>query len=159
MERVMNCGYKCCLNSIGLLLMRLSAGAMMFFGHGLGKIQSFSEYADKFPDPLGVGNRTSMILAIIGEAVAPALVAAGLLTRFAATFTIVTMCVAVFWVHGSDPLFIPMGVKTVEEMRAKEMALLYLIPFAALLFTGPGKIAIDALIFRGKKQCEVKVST
>lgn len=153
----MNCGLKCGLNSFGLLLLRVSAAAMMVFGHGLGKVQNFAAYADKFPDPFGVGSRTSLILAIVGEVVAPALVAIGLLTRFATTFTVVTMCVAAFWAHASDPLFIPMGAKTVEEMRAKEMAILFLIPFATLLFTGPGKIAIDALLFPEKKEVVVKV--
>ncbi len=146
----MNCGFKCGLNSFGLLLMRVTAAAMMVFGHGLGKMQNFSTYAETFDDPFGVGSRTSLILAIIGEVVAPALVAIGLLTRFATLFPVVTMCVAAFWKHADDPLFAAGG-------PAKEMAILYLILFATLLFTGPGRIAIDALIFPAKKEVIVKV--
>ena len=146
----MNSGFKNALNSFGLFFLRVSAAAMMIFGHGLGKIENFETYAAKFADPFGLGQRTSLILAIVGEVVGPALVAFGLLTRFAASTTVVTMLVAAFYAHANDPLFTTGG-------PAKEMALLYLIPFAAIMFTGPGKMSIDALLFREKKQMIAKV--
>jgi uncharacterized membrane protein YphA (DoxX/SURF4 family) len=37
------------------------------------------------------------------------------------------------------------------EGGSKEPALLYLIPFLALIFTGPGRISIDELIFARRK--------
>lgn len=44
---------------------------------------------------------------------------------------IVTMAVAVFIVHGPDPL------------ADKEFAILYLVPYVALFFIGPGKFSVD----------------
>lgn len=48
-------------------------------------------------------------------------------------------------------------IKTRSQQGSKEPAVLFLIPFAALVFTGPGKVSVDALLFRGKKQVMVKV--
>ena len=146
----MNCGFKCGLNSFGLLLMRVTTAAMMVFGHGLGKMQNYSDLVKVFKGPFGMSSQVSLTLAIVGEVVAPVLVAVGLLTRFSTLFVVATMAVAAFWAHADDPLFSTGG-------PAKEMAILYLIPFATLLFTGPGKIAIDALLFREKKDVVVKV--
>ena len=140
----LNCVKKA-LNCTGLLLARASVGYLMVFGHGLGKVQNFSDYAEKFPDPFGLGSRNSLILCIVGEVVAPAMVALGLFTRPAALAAAFTMGVAAFVAHANDPLFIPMG-----GGPAKELALLYMIPFALFVFTGPGKISLDALFFRGK---------
>ena len=36
---------------IGLLLGRIGFGLFMAFGHGLGKLQNYSVYSSKFPDP------------------------------------------------------------------------------------------------------------
>jgi putative oxidoreductase len=133
------------LLSIGLLLLRVAASAMMFVGHGLGKAQNFSEYSKGFPDPLNVGSQTSLILAILGEVVCPCAIALGLCTRLAAIGAAGTMVVAAFVVHADDPWFV-----SPQSAKAKEMALLYLIPFAALVFTGPGKFSLDGLLFRAK---------
>jgi putative oxidoreductase len=62
------------------------------------------------------------------------LVAAGLFTRLALIPLIVTMAVAVFIIHADDPF------------GDKEHALLFLVPYVALLFTGPGKWSLDALV-------------
>ncbi len=140
----MNGGFKLAMNSLGLFLVRVGASAMMVFGHGWGKVENFETLSQKFADPFGLGDRNSLILAIVGEVVAPALVAVGLLSRLAALLTVITMGVAIFYAHGSDPIF------PGESGRAKEMAIMYLIPFLAIVLCGPGKISIDALLFRDK---------
>jgi len=48
--------------------------------------------------------------------------------------------VAAVAVNGADPWMMGAG-------RSKEPALLYLVPFLALVFTGPGRFSIDALIW------------
>lgn len=142
----MNCGgIKCVLNSLGLLAARATIGYMMAVGHGWGKIAMLKAETVSFADPFGWGPRTSLILCIVGEVVAPAMIALGLFTRPAAIVAAFTMGVAAFHAHAADPLFIPMG-----GGKAKELALLYMIPFALFFFTGPGKLSLDAIFFRKK---------
>lgn len=125
--------------SVGLLLLRLVFGGFMAIGHGWGKLMSFGEVADKFPDPLGIGSRLSMGSAIFCEFVCAMLVVLGLATRVAVLPLVFTMGVAAFIVHGGDPLFMSGGA-------AKEPALVYLVAFAVLFFTGPGRFSLDGLI-------------
>jgi len=121
-------------SAIGLLILRVSLGCMMLFGHGMGKLLNFSEYAEKFPDPIGLGVTVSLILAIFAEFFCSILVILGFATRLAVIPLMITMAVAVLVIHGDDP------------WQRKEFALLYLVPFLALMFTGAGKYSIDGLI-------------
>lgn len=123
---------------LGLLILRVSIGSMMLFGHGLPKLLAFSEKAATFSDPLGVGSTASLVLAIVGEVVASALLIVGLGTRLAAVPLLITMLVAALLVHGDDP------------WARKEFALLYAVPALALIFTGPGRFALDARFVRSR---------
>lgn len=121
---------------LGLLVLRVALGAQMIYGHGWGKLMTFSEKAASFPDPWGVGNSASAALAVFGEVVCSALIALGLFTRFAAIFAIATMATAFFKVHG--------GQLTGEGNG--ELAFLYLIGFVVIFLSGPGKYSVDASI-------------
>lgn len=103
----------------------------MLLTHGIPKINILLENPSGFADPLGVGGTVSLIMAIIGEVVAPILVLIGFKTRISALPAIATMVVAAFIVHISDPL----GVK--------EKALLYLIGFIVIALVGPGRYSVD----------------
>ena len=118
--------------SLGLLLLRVGVGLTMALGHGWGKLQSFGELATKFPDPLGIGSRLSLMGAIGGELVCPLLVALGLGTRLAAIPAAFTMGVALLVIHAADPF------------AKQEKALLFLIAFVVLVFTGAGRYSLDA---------------
>ena len=118
--------------SLGLLLLRLGFGLTMALGHGWGKLQSFGELAAKLPDPLGIGSRFSLMGAIGGELVCPLLIALGLGTRLAAIPAAFSMGVAVLVIHAADPF------------AKQEKALLFLIAFVVLLFTGAGRYSLDA---------------
>jgi len=120
--------------SIGLLVLRLGVGVMMLVAHGWGKLIGFSDLAGKFPDPLGVGSTTTLVLAVFAEVVCALLIILGLGTRFAAVPLLVTMLVAAFIVHADDP------------WARKEFALLYAIPFLTLIFTGGGRFALDRFV-------------
>ncbi|MEQ1833772.1 MAG: DoxX family protein [Candidatus Eisenbacteria bacterium] len=118
---------------IGLLLLRVAASSLMLT-HGIPKLQKLMAGGDiKFFDFLGLGPMPSLALAVFGEAIAPILVMLGLFTRFAAFPPAFTMAVAAVMVHGADPL------------GEKELALLYLLPFVTLMFTGPGRWSLDSL--------------
>jgi putative oxidoreductase len=118
--------------SLGLLVLRLGVGLTMALGHGWGKLQSFGELAAKFPDPLGIGSRFSLMGAIGGELVCPLLIALGLGTRLAAIPAAFTMGVALLVIHAADPF------------AKQEKALLFLIAFVVLVFTGAGRYSVDA---------------
>lgn len=86
----------------GLLALRLYAGGTMCLMHGWGKLTSFPDKADSFPDPFGFGSPVSLGLAVFAEVVCAALVVAGAFTRLAVVPLIVTMAVAGFVIHGAD---------------------------------------------------------
>ena len=119
-------------NDFGLLLLRIGFGSLILT-HGIPKIEMLSNSPIKFPDPVGLGSTTSLILTLIGEVIAPILIIIGFKTKFATIPATITMFVAAFVVHFSDPL------------GKKEMAFLYFIAFTVLFFTGPGKYSVDGL--------------
>ncbi|SFW53656.1 putative oxidoreductase [Sinomicrobium oceani] len=118
-------------SGLGLALLRICASALMMT-HGFGKLQMLLNGGEiEFADPIGVGAKFSLILAVIGEFVAPVFVILGFKTRWAVIPTIITMIVAAFVIHASDPI------------GRKEMALLYLVVFATIALTGAGKFSLD----------------
>lgn len=132
---------------LGLLILRVGFGLMMAVGHGWAKLQNYSSILEKgFLDFAGLGMANSLNAAIFAELVCALLVAVGLLTRLAAIPLVITMGVAAFMVHGSDPLFMT------GSGGSKEPALLFFIPFLAILFTGPGRFSIDGLMMQPRKE-------
>ena len=131
---LMNPGVATGSASVGLLFMRMIAGGLMLYCHGWPKWTKYAAKSESFPDPLGVGSPVSMGLAIFAELVCSGLVVLGLCTRWAAFILVFTMLVAAFMVHGDDPF------------KKKEFALVYLAPFLALMFTGAGRVSIDAAL-------------
>lgn len=118
-----------------LLLLRLSFGGFMAINHGWGKLGKLTGGGDiKFYD-IGIGAEASLALAVFGELVCGALLAAGLFTRFAAAALVVTMAVAVFGAHGDDIL------------GDGEHALLFMMGYVTLLIMGPGKFSADKALF------------
>jgi len=114
---------------LALLLLRVGFGGFMLT-HGIPKINMLSDPSG-FPDPVGVGGTVSLILALIGEVVAPILIIIGFKTKWAAIPAIITMGVAAFVVHATD------------DLGTKEMALLYFIAFLVIFLAGPGKYSLD----------------
>lgn len=116
--------------NLALLILRLGSGGLMLT-HGIPKISKLFESPIKFADPIGLGSTTSLILTLIGEVLAPVLIIIGFKTKLASIPAIITMLVAAFVVHISDPI------------GTKEKALLYLVCFLVIFLTGPGKYSID----------------
>jgi putative oxidoreductase len=142
-----DCGTRDATASLGLLVLRLSAGLMMFIGHGLPKIRAFGVLKEKFyvPDffPLSLmSSQVSLLATITAEAVAALLIVLGLATRPSAFVLGFTMVVAAFGVHQSAPWFI----KPPDVLVAKELALMYLVPMLALIVAGSGLYSVDARV-------------
>ena len=117
---------------VGLLILRASCGLMAT--HGWSKFIHFAERSVKWPDPFHVTPPVSLGLTVFAELVCTLLVVVGLYTRLALVPLIICMAVAVFIIHGDDPF------------GDKEHALLFLLPYLALMFTGPGKYSLDRVI-------------
>ncbi|RWX02543.1 DoxX family protein [Flavobacterium cerinum] len=123
-----------------LLLMRIVVGIFMFT-HGLKKyMMLFSGELIQFPDPLGVGSTTSLVLTVFAEVVCSALIFIGLGTRLVVLPLIFTMFVIVFVVHGAD------------GFGNQELPAVYLLIYLVLLVTGSGKYSIDHLISRKRSK-------
>lgn len=142
----------------GLLLLRLGIGGFMLT-HGWGKLQMLlAGDFDKFADPIGLGNQLSLILVTGAEFGCALLVMLGLATRLAAIPLVFAMGVAAFIAHANDPWTMTEGARlfstgAAKSWASKEAALLFLFPFLALIFTGPGKFSLDGMIWqsvRGK---------
>jgi len=127
------------LQSVGLLLLRVGAGGLLLYGHGWAKLIHYSERAAKFSDPIGLGPAASFALVVFAEVFCSLFVILGLATRLAAVPVIIFLTVAFFIQHAADPY------------AKKELALVVLVPFVTVLFTGGGRFSLDAVIGRGKK--------
>lgn len=122
------------LHDSALLLSRLLFGATMLIAHGLPKLMSFSQRMNTFPDPLGVGNSLSLGLTIFAEVLCAGLLALGLFTRWVSGPLVVTMAVAAFIVHSSDP------------WHKKELAFIYMVGYLICGLLGSGRFSLDFVI-------------
>lgn len=134
MKRLLHIGTNERLLDLLSLLLRVSIAAFMLT-HGLGKLNLlFSGNEIQFADPFGMGATFSLILAVFAEVVCSILIGLGLLTRLASIPLIITMLVASFMIHGTDPF------------AKKEFALLYLLVYIAVFVIGSRKYSLDALL-------------
>ena len=118
------------LNNLALLLLRLGFGGLLMT-HGIPKFNYLLESPIKFANPIGLGDTTTLILTLIGEAIAPAFVIIGFKTKWAAIPPTITMAVAAFVVHAKD------------DLGTKEHALLFMLAFIAIFLLGAGKYSVD----------------
>lgn len=119
--------------SLLILALRILFGILLM-SHGVQKWANYDVMSGSFPDPLGIGSKLSLVLAIFGEMVCSMAFIFGFLYRLAMLPMIFTMCIAFFVVHGSDPFAV------------KELAFIYLVVFILLYIAGPGKFSLDHFI-------------
>jgi putative oxidoreductase len=126
----------------GLLLLRVAAGLMMLFLHGWGKLKAMLRMFGGeewgfvgrvaeigFPLPAFFASMTAL-----AETLAALLLAAGLLTRYAAGLLAINMTVAVY-VH-----------LTMDPQMRYELAALYLAVMLLFVLTGPGALSVDGMV-------------
>lgn len=123
--------------SFALLVLRLWLGLTLLLHHGLDKLDHFSEMAPKFFDPLHIGSTPSFALVVFAEVVGAALVAIGLLTRFAALTLVINFSVAFFLFHK----------QAMSGPKSGELAFIYLAGYVALFIAGGGKFSMDKALF------------
>lgn len=118
-----------------LLVLRLFFGGLIMW-HGIGKIVHFDVLSSSFPDPMAIGHRFSLVLAIFAEAFCGLAVVAGAFYRLALIPLIFSMAIALLWVHHG------------QAFAHKELALIYLVMFVVLYVMGAGGFSLDDLIAR-----------
>ena len=117
-----------------LLWLRVWHGASMLALHGWGKLMNYSTLSGTFSDPFGIGRTPSLLLAIFGEVVCPALLLLGLYTRVAALGSALTMGTAFWFAHGGK----------LKGTGNGELAFIFLGVFVALFVAGAGRFSLDA---------------
>jgi putative oxidoreductase len=118
--------------SLGLLVLRLAA-LSLFLKHGLEKLTGYSTMVQHFPDPVHVGAHAGLAFALLSDGICSLLVIIGLATRPASALILVNLLAAFFFVHHAA-YFSDSHV---------ELVMLYIIVFATLVLTGPGRFSVD----------------
>jgi Predicted membrane protein len=93
---------------------------------------------------LGMSHLVSLSLTVFAEVICSLFILLGFATRLAVIPLLITMLVAVFYVHGNDPF------------GKQEMGLLYILTYVMLLIMGSGKYSIDNLLY--KKRNDITAS-
>jgi len=125
------------LANASYLLLRGVTGLLLAFNHGLNKLPPSEKFIE------GVGNMGFSMphmfawAASISEFAGGLLLALGLLTRPSSFLIFVTMSVAVFIRHASDPL-----------SGSRELALVYACLAVMFMGMGSGRFGIDAVLRR-----------
>jgi len=115
---------------LAILMLRIGIAVLMWT-HGIPKLIMLITGSIHFTDPIGLGSLLSLILSTFAEAICILFIFLGLGTRLATIPLIINMSVAAFIQHAADPI------------GTKEKALLYLLVFVVLLFTGAGRFSFD----------------
>lgn len=116
----------------GLLVLRVGF-AMLMIPHGWAKFIKFEDLQTKFMDFMGLGPSISLSLVICSELICSLLLGLGLLTRWA-TIPLVITALVILSAHNWD------------VFGESEMGTAYLIAYVAILFLGPGKYSLDAIL-------------
>lgn len=119
---------------IGILFIRIAVSILMLT-HGVPKLMKF--FADEplaFANILGLGAGVSLALAVFAEVVCSVFLILGFATRAVLIPLIMTMSVAVLHFHAEDPFAV------------KEKAILFLLTYTFLFFTGSGKYSVDGVL-------------
>ena len=120
-----------------LLLYRVIISLLFVFGYGLKKLKMLINGEDFFYSFLGFGSDITLLLASIGELIAPVFIIIGYKTRFFTALPLFMMFIVV------------LDVKSGEPFESYQTALLYLISLSIIIIAGPGKYSIDNYI-KGK---------
>lgn len=128
------------INNIVMLLVRIFVAIAMIILHGLPKLEKLMAGGEiQFYNFMGIGAKSTLILAILLELIGAFLIMIGLFTRAASLLLIVVMAVAAFGFHYSD------------SFSVKESSLLFLSVFTLICAFGPRQFSIDSMISKRRE--------
>lgn len=120
--------------NIALLIARVGISVLMLT-HGLPKVMKlFANEPIKFASVAGMSPALSLSLAVFAEVFCSLLIIIGAFTRLAVIPPLITMLVAVLYIHANDPF------------SSQEMGLHYVLVYILLLIQGSGKYSVDWLL-------------
>ena|SRR5664279_2562821 len=134
MRKLLSTAYSDGAFNFALLVQRVATGLLLLIGHGLPKIQNFTDLSVTFPDPLRVGHRGSLILVILAELFCSMFLALGLFTRIVAFIIVFEFSVAVFFIHHE------------QSLKIVELPALFLTSVFTILIIGPGRVSVDGMM-------------
>jgi putative oxidoreductase len=123
-------------SNIVLLVLRAVVGGNLAWLHGWDKFHHFAAKAGSFPDPLGIGSKYSLVLAVAGEFFGAILMATGLLGRAAAFVVSFTTALTLFSVLHATP------------WKEREVWELYFVASATILLLGCGRFSLDTVVWK-----------
>ena len=115
--------------NLGLLLIRVGTG-LVFFMHGIMKLQNIGMINGFFTKSLGLPPGTAMLIAVI-EVVGGAMLVLGVFTRVAAIVLGIEMLVAIFITGGIN-----------KGWQSHELEALLMAVSFGLVYTGSGKFSL-----------------
>ena len=118
-----------------IFFLRLFVGVMMLV-HGIQKINNYEMLHTTFPDPIGWGSQTSLLLITAIETIGSICLIVGFLVRPAALALAIGMFVATFL---SAP-----G----ESFAQHELSFVYMGIYIALIISGGMRYSLDRMVFR-----------
>ncbi len=119
-----------------LLVLRAVVGINMACLHGWDKLQHFGSKAGSFPDPLGIGHKYALVIAVAGEFIGGILLATGLLGRVGAFLVSLTVGLTLFSTLRSAP------------WQDREVWVLYFAASLTVLILGCGRFALDTVVWK-----------
>jgi putative oxidoreductase len=134
MRKLLSTSYSSGAFNFALLVQRVVTGLLLLIGHGLPKIQNFSELSRNFYDPFRISHRGSLILVILAELFCSMLLVLGLFTRIVAFIIVINLSVAVFIYNSGQPL------------KAVDLGAIYLTSIFTIMIVGPGRISVDGMM-------------
>lgn len=119
------------LLNVLILVIRLFVGISMLT-HGLPKLEKLiSNDKIEFMNFLGLGSAISLVLVVFAEFLCSVFIILGFFTRLATIPLMITMLIAFFVIHGSDPY------------ADKELSIVYFFFYFSLFILGSGKFSLD----------------
>jgi putative oxidoreductase len=143
--RLLNAKFVPTNTDLGLLLLRIGTGLILFLRHGWEKVSTLSLINPQFPSVLGLGHNGSWIMAMLSDGVFSLLLILGLGTRWIALYSFLEIFIAWAFVHH----FTFLGKSPGADHG--ELIALYLSALLALMVTGGGRYSIDAALVKDPK--------
>ena len=125
---------------LGLFVLRIFIGLLMFLNHGIGKITAGFDRWDRlghaFTDMIGIefGSVIFGFLASFAESIGAIFILAGFLTRLSSFLLFFTMFIA--------------SLKHFFEGDISELAIIYALVSIVIIITGPGRHSVDHYILK-----------